>query len=109
MEAFHEFLNILTPIALFIVGVALASFRRTADRMQKLFDTHASDIHEIKVDVATLKEWRNGHDQRHKELTQAIHDLKVTVEDKFVRYDQNINRFYEEYELKPKRPPTRRS
>lgn len=109
MDTLHQVLEVLMPIALFVLGIASTALWRTADKINKTLDSHANDIRDIKIDVATLKEWRNGHDQRHHELIASISDLKHFVETRFEKYDSNIARFYEEYELKPRRPSRSRT
>lgn len=105
--------EILNTTALFVVGFSVAAFRRTVDKLQRQIDEHSTTLHDIRVDVATLKEWRNGHDARHTELIDAVRELRTLVVTKFDAYDENIRRFYETYELTPKpaatAPPRRRA
>jgi hypothetical protein len=106
---YHAILEVLTPLALFVLTFAATGLWRTADKINKTLERHADDINMLKTDVATLKEWRSGSDARQREVITAVHDLRDLVDAKFRQYDANILRFYEEYELTPRSQSRRRA
>jgi hypothetical protein len=107
--SFHTLLDVITPILLVIFTVAVGTLRRTNDKINQRLESHDNDIANVKENVATLLEWRRGHDTRHTELTTMIHDLKTFVHSRFDTYDANITHFYETYDLTQKQTPRRRA
>lgn len=88
--------DLLSPIVIIIGSMAIWSFKTTAERIQRILDNHTNDIGDVRINLATLIEWRKGHSQIHSELQETISELRQFIESKLSAHEDKLSRYIED-------------
>ena len=99
------FLVALNTIALFVVGVAIASFRRTIDRLDGVDKGVIERVGALEQKMARLEGAESHIVARIDEVLDILNRFAAHVEARFMSFDESIRNFYQKYDLPLKCQP----
>ena len=89
----------LNTVAMFIIGIAIASFRRTIDKLDAADKDLTHRVTELEITSARTNGVEAQMMERLDTLITGLESLTHKVDERFQEYDRNIRDFYTRYEL----------